>query len=119
MRRLVVDTVVVAFVLPLRVAMWAACALGAKSSATRLRARTAGVPIVAYVVTGAVCLLVVSTVFYPVWDAGNLQDSWGGPTLVGAWATHFALALGVLLAVGLLFALWRPPGATSGKGRSS
>lgn len=117
-RQLVVSTVVVAFVIPLRVAMWCAGALGAKARATWLRARTAGVPIVAYVVTGLASLLVVSTVFYPVWDAGNLQTSWGGPTLVGAWLTHAALALAVLLVIALALALWRPPGTRSGKRRS-
>jgi hypothetical protein len=52
MRRLVVNSIVVAFVLPLRIAAWAAGGLGADRSATRLRALMAGVPIAAYVVTG-------------------------------------------------------------------
>jgi hypothetical protein len=120
MRRLVVSTVVVAVVLPLRVAAWAAGPLGAHTSATRLRALTAGVPIAAYVVTGVVWFpLLHSGIFYPVFDAGNLQNSWGGPTLVGAWATHFALALGLLLAVAFPFAVWRPPGTISRGHRSS
>ena len=120
MRQPVVSTVVVAFVLPLRVAAWAAGALGADSSATRLRALTVGVPIAAHVVTGVVWFpLLVSGIFYPVFDAGNLQNSWGGPTLVGAWGTHLALAFGLLLAVAFPFALWRPPGTISGKHRSS
>jgi len=120
MRRPVVSTVEVAFVLPLRVAAWAAGALGADSRATRLRALTAGVPIAAYAVTGVVWFFLLhSGIFYPVFDAGNLQNSWGGPTLVGAWVTHLALALGLLLAVAFPFALWRPPGTISGKHRSS
>jgi hypothetical protein len=120
MRRPVISTVVVAFVLPLRIAAWAAGALGAHSSATRLRALTAGVPIAAYVVTGVVrFFLLHSGIFYPVFDAGNLQNSWGGPTLVGAWVTHLALALGLLVAVAFPFALWRPPGTISRRHRSS
>ena len=120
MRRPAVSTVVVAFVLPLRVAAWAAGALGVDNSATRLRAPTVGVPIAAYVVTGVVWFpLLVSGIFYPVFDAGNLRSSWGGPTLVGAWVTHLAPAFGLLLAVAFPFALWRPPGTISGKHRSS
>ena len=120
MRRPVVSTVVVAFVLPLRVAAWAAGALGVDSSATRLRALTVGVPVAAYAVTGVVWFfLLVSGIFYPVFDAGNLQNSWGGPTLIGAWVTHLALAVGLLLAVAFPFALWRQPGTISRAHRSS
>ncbi len=31
-----------------------------------------------------------SGILYPVFDAANLRNSWGGPTLAGAWVTHFA-----------------------------
>jgi hypothetical protein len=120
MRRPLVRTVVVAFVLPIRIAAWATGALGAHGRARRLRALAAGVPIAAYVVTGVVWIpLLASGIFYPVWDAGNLQNSWGGPTLVGAWVTHLGLALGVLLAVAFPFGLWRPPGGISRRDRSS
>ncbi len=115
MRRLVVNSIVVAFVLPLGIAAWSANGLGAYRSATRLRALTAGVPISAYILTGvAWFFLLHSGVFYPVFDAGDLQGSWGGPTLVGAWVVHFALALGLLLVLAFPFALWRPPGTTGG-----
>jgi hypothetical protein len=120
MRRPVVSTVVVASVLPLRIAAWVTGALGVYRSARRLRALTAGVPIAAYVVTGVVWIpLLVSGIFYPVWDAGNLQHSWGGPTLVGAWMAHLGIALGVLLAVAFPFGLWRPPEGIAGEHRSS
>ncbi len=116
MPRLVVDSIVVAFVLPLRITAWAARGLGAGRSATQLRAVTAGVPIAAYVVTGAAWFFLLhSGIFYPLFDAGDLQGSWGGPTLVGAWAVHLALASGFLLIVAFPFALWgagrrdRPP----------
>jgi hypothetical protein len=108
MRRFVVNSIVVALVLPLRIAAWAAGGLGAGRSATRLRALMAGVPIAAYVVTGvAWFLLLHSGIFYPVFDAGDLQGSWGRPTLVGAWVVHLVLALGLLLVVAVPFAVWR------------
>ena len=120
MRRLVVNSIVVAFVLPLRIAAWAAGRLGADRSAARLRALTAGVPIAAYVVTGVVWFFLLhSGIFYPVFDAENLQSSWGGPTLVGAWVVHLALALGFLLVVALPLALWKPPGTISRRHRSA
>jgi len=116
MHRPVASTFVVALVLPLRVTAWAAGALGANGTAARLRALTAGAPVAAYVVTGVVWFpLLVSGIFYPVFDAGNLQGSWGGPTLVGAWLTHLALALGLLMAVAFPFAIWMPPMTMSGK----
>ena len=40
-----------------------------------------------------------SGILYPVFDAANLRNSWGGPTLAGAWVTHFALGTGILLVV--------------------
>jgi hypothetical protein len=108
MRRLVVNSIVVAFVLPLRIAAWATGGLRTDGSATRLRALTAGVPVPAYVVTGvAWFFLLHSGIFYPVFDAGDLQSSWGGATLTGAWVVHLALALGLLLLVAFPFALWR------------
>ena len=78
MRRLVVNSIVVGSVLPLRVAAWAARGLGADRSAARLRALTAGVPIAAYVVTGVVWFFLLhSGIFYPPFDAGDLQGSLG------------------------------------------
>jgi hypothetical protein len=97
---------VVAVALPARVASWIARALGADRVATRLRDLTSDVQIAAYVVTGLIWVpLVAIGVCYPATDAGNLQNSWGGPTLVGAWLTHLAGYVGVLLAVSSPFAL--------------
>lgn len=68
--------------------------------------------------TGAAWFLRLhSGIFYPVFDAGDLRGSWGGPTLLGAWLVHLALSLAFLLVVALPFALWRPP--MTGKHRSS
>lgn len=114
MRRPLASTALVAVALPLRIAQWIAWALGAASCAARLRALTAGIPLVAYMLTGVVWVPVfVSGIFYPILDAGNLKNSWGGPTLIGAWVTHLALGVGLLFAVSFLFALWRPPKAIS------
>jgi hypothetical protein len=63
MPRLVVNSVVVAFALPLCIAAWAAGGLGAGRSV-------------------AWFLLLHSGIFYPVFDAGDLQGSWGGRTLL-------------------------------------
>lgn len=43
-------------------------------------------------------------VLYPVFGADNLDRSWGGPTLAGAWAAHFVQGPPLLLAVTLV--LW-------------
>jgi hypothetical protein len=108
MPALVANSIVVAFVLPLRIAAWAARGMDTGRSAARLRAFTAGVPIATYVMAGvAWFLLLHSGIFYPLFDARDLQGSWGGPTLVGAWVVHLVLALGFLLVVAFPFALWR------------
>ena len=96
MRRLVVNSIVVAFVLPLGIAAWSANGLGAYRSADAARALTAGVPISAYILTGvAWFFLLHSGVFYPVFDAGDLQGSMGrahpgrsmgGPFCPCSWA---------------------------------
>ena len=68
--------VVVAFVLPLRIAGWAASGLVADRRATQLRTLTAGVPVAAYVATGAAGSSLHGGIFYPLFDAGDLQNSW-------------------------------------------
>ncbi|MCX5097259.1 hypothetical protein OOK36_53160 [Streptomyces sp. NBC_00365] len=40
----------------------------------------------------------VNGALYPLLDAHDYQHSWGGPTLAGAWATHAALAVPILVA---------------------
>ncbi|MEU6187935.1 hypothetical protein [Nocardia sp. NPDC047038] len=35
-------------------------------------------------------------VCYPLVASDDLEDSWGGPTLAGAWAVHAALGVGLL-----------------------
>jgi hypothetical protein len=41
-------------------------------------------------------------VFYPAFGADHLEQSWGGPTLAGAWFAHFILGPPMLLVVTLL-----------------
>jgi hypothetical protein len=116
MRLNIKGTVVVAAALPMRVASWIAKAVGAAPTAARLRRLTTGVPVAAYLATGVIwAFLLPNGVLYPIFDSANLNHSWGGPTLAGAWAVHFALGVGVLLVVALPFALWRPPQAISGR----
>jgi hypothetical protein len=101
-------TILVAAVLPIRIASWIAAGAGAAGAAERLRALTQGIPAAAYVATGLVWLpLVPNGILYPLFDSANLNHSWGGPTLAGAWAVHLALGLALLLVVALPFALWQ------------
>jgi hypothetical protein len=68
--------------------------------AVRLREWAAGTSTVALVVTApAWVLLLTRGVLYPLFAGDDLSNSWGGPTLVGAWAAHFAVGVAVLLAV--------------------
>ena len=100
--------VLVAAALPIRIASQIAAAAGAARAARRLRAMTHGIPAAAYLATAIVWLpLVPDGIFYPLFDSANLDHSWGGPTLAGAWAVHLALGLGLLLAVALPFAVWQ------------
>src|SRR5262249_27247866 len=92
MQRKIEGTLVVAAALPLRPGWGIGGGVGAAATAARLRELTAGVPLVAYIATGVVwALLLPNGVLYPVFDSSNLERSWGGPTLAGAWAVHLAL----------------------------
>ncbi|WP_246096056.1 hypothetical protein [Streptomyces botrytidirepellens] len=39
-----------------------------------------------------------NALLYPLVDAHDYQRSWGGPTLVGAWLVHAAVAVPVVVA---------------------
>jgi hypothetical protein len=104
------DTIVVVTALPATIIAGIATATNRVEVAARLRQRLAGVSVVAQVVTAPLWLLVLLRgVLYPLIGADDLQDSWGGPTLAGAWAAHFAIGVAVLVAVSLVLAWWRPP----------
>lgn len=49
-------------------------------------------------------LFVARGVLYGVVDRGPYDESWGGPSLAGAWLAHFAV--GLLSAVCAIAALW-------------
>jgi hypothetical protein len=46
----------------------------------------------------------VNGLLYPLVDAHDYQHSWGGPTLIGAWAVHALVAVPVVaFAIGVLW----------------
>ena len=51
------------------------------------------------VITAYGLSLIVLNVAYPVRGVDDLSDSWGGPTLAGAWAVHAAAGLVFLFLV--------------------
>lgn len=62
--------------------------------------------VLALIPVGAEALCVARGLFYGLVDRGPYDQSWGGPTLAGAWAAHFAIslpfvALGLLVLAGL------------------
>ena len=50
-------------------------------------------------VVPAWALFLARGVFYPVFGADNLEASWGGPTLAGAWLVHFIQGPPLLLLI--------------------
>lgn len=66
----------------------------------------AAVGLVAWFAAFLMVLGAVRGTFYPLVAANDYEHSWGGPTLAGAWAVHFAggvlpLPLWILLIAGL------------------
>ncbi len=65
-----------------------------------------GLGLVAWFIVLISAQAAVNGALYPLVDAHDYQHSWGGPTLVGAWAAHAALAVPIVVAaVWLLRAL--------------
>ena len=63
-------------------------------------------PTVALIVTAPFWLLILLRgVLYPALGADNLEQSWGGPTLVGAWVAHLAVGVAALVVVSLVLAV--------------
>lgn len=95
---------------PSLIVAWIAGATGHDEMADRQRKGCARIPRVAIVVTGGLWIYVIAAgVLYPVTDSGNLANSWGGPTLAGAWLVHLGLLLALLVVVSLILALILPP----------
>ncbi|TQK42595.1 hypothetical protein FBY35_4023 [Streptomyces sp. SLBN-118] len=57
-----------------------------------------GLGLVAWLVILISTQAAVNGALYPLLDAHDYENSWGGPTLAGAWAVHAALALPIVLA---------------------
>ncbi|MGH3912320.1 MAG: hypothetical protein ACRDTC_02740 [Pseudonocardiaceae bacterium] len=57
----------------------------------------------ALVLLGASILAVVRGLLYGLVDRGPYTESWGGPTLAGAWTAHALVALLTLAVAGLGF----------------
>jgi hypothetical protein len=57
--------------------------------------------VLALIPVGAEALCLARGLCYGLVDRGPYDHSWGGPTLAGAWAAHFAISL-PLAALGLL-----------------
>ncbi|MFI6865743.1 sensor domain-containing protein [Nocardia sp. NPDC050406] len=56
----------------------------------------ATVGLVAWFVVFLAAIAAVRGIFYPLVTSGDYENSWGGPTLAGAWAVHAALGVGLL-----------------------
>ena len=50
-------------------------------------------------VAAAWSIFVTRGFLYPVFADNNLEDSWGGPTLAGAWLVHWLIELPTVAAV--------------------
>ncbi|MET8777306.1 hypothetical protein AB0H49_04565 [Nocardia sp. NPDC050713] len=57
---------------------------------------SAGVGLLAWFLVFLAAIAVVRGVCYPLVAADDYENSWGGPTLAGAWAVHAALGVGLL-----------------------
>ena len=56
--------------------------------------------LVSFALIAAAWSIVVTRGFlYPFFAGNNLEDSWGGPTLAGAWLVHWLIGLPMVAAV--------------------
>jgi hypothetical protein len=86
---------------------WVARRAGAFDKGQRIKNWLNCIPIDAYILTALVWALIIwRGAMYPAFGSEkHLSSSWGGPTLAGAWAVHFAITIGALLVVSLALAL--------------
>lgn len=59
-------------------------------------ALAAAIGILAWFLVFLASLAAVRGIFYPLVADHDYENSWGGPTLAGAWAVHAALGVGLL-----------------------
>ncbi|TQM33106.1 hypothetical protein [Nocardia bhagyanarayanae] len=57
---------------------------------------SAGVGLLAWFLVFLAVVALVRGLGYPLVAADDYENSWGGPTLAGAWAVHAALGVGLL-----------------------
>ena len=72
-----------------------------------LRCRLAGLPfeLVSFALLApAWAVFIARGLLYPIFGADNLEQSWGGPSLVGAWLAHFIQGPPLLLVITVI--LW-------------
>ncbi|WP_067466539.1 hypothetical protein [Nocardia amamiensis] len=55
-----------------------------------------GVGLLAWFLAFLAVIAAIRGICYPLVASGNLEGSWGGPTLAGAWAVHALLGVGLL-----------------------
>jgi hypothetical protein len=98
-------TIVLATALPAVTLAGVAAAANREDIATGLRRWTAGVSRTALLVTAPLWLIVVLRgLLYPAFASRDLENSWGGPTLAGAWAAHLLIGIAALLTVSFVVA---------------
>jgi len=103
-------TVVIATALPVAVLVNVLRVASRAHVTANLQRWIAGVPFIALVLTAPLWLIVLLRgVLYPALGSSDLEHSWGGPTLIGAWAVHLVIGVVLLLAASLLLALWHRP----------
>jgi hypothetical protein len=106
-RSIVRQTAAIAAAVPAQVVALAAGGIGAHGQAERIRSWLDGVSALAYVLTTLLWVLVFwRGLLYPAFGgAKNLEESWGGPMLAGAWAVHLGITVAALFVVSSALAL--------------
>lgn len=77
--------------------------------ASRLRRAVCGLvslPLgaVGWMMAAIVGLMIARGALYGLVDSGPYDDAWGGPTLAGAWLTHFAISVPIAIAAVVVMA---------------
>lgn len=97
-------TILIVLALPAAALSLALRMVGADTATSR-RPLTPVTGIALFVTAPFWLLLTFRGVLYPAFGADDLDQSWGGPTLVGAWVTHLVVGLAALGVASLAVAL--------------